>query len=307
MSPVSAPLTASISSRLSAPLRRRSPRLAVPVILSALLVACGGTGGGGISANPQGEVLLTSGLATVVSGSLETVKYRLTDMRWTVLPMAGQDPTLAATRPPVLLNQDCATAEKQDAISATPGSGSLPAGSGGSTWRCNLLVFAPQNASVDRLYDLLLTARDEAGGQVSFQRTLRVLPNPELNTDQIGSTGGQVDPFRELAITPIASVCKPGAPIRLQAIGIEPQQTSPVLYYRWQIVQGPQAVLVGSDTSTAGFIVPDVGASNLIVVELGVSRKPLTADSPAERTVRAVIHADPTFPVTQCTSIQWGS
>jgi hypothetical protein len=56
------------------------------VSAAILLLGCGGEGDGGISANSGAEVLLKAGEAGVVSGTLESVKYRLINMSWSVSP-----------------------------------------------------------------------------------------------------------------------------------------------------------------------------------------------------------------------------
>ena len=306
MSPATAPHPSPALSHAFLP----RPRVATALFLSASLVACGGTGGGGISANADGEVLLTAGQATIVGGTLESVKYRLTDMRWSVMPRARQMSNSATLSLPVLVNQDCQIAEKNDAIAITPDTSTVPGGSGGSTWRCNLALFAQHNSTTDMLYDLVLTGRNESGQHISFKRTLRIQPNPALNAGQTGidAVSGAVvnddQAFSDLAISPIASVCKPGAPLRLQAMGIDSEDLTLPLSYRWRIVQGPQAVLAGQGTATTGFIVPDEGTVSLMVIELAVSRSPLQADSPARYTARALVSSDPAYPFPQCSSIQ---
>lgn len=301
MSPATAPLPAPVSTRFFLP----QPGLAAALFLSACLVACGGTGGGGISANADGEVLLTAGQATIVGGTLESVKYRLTDMRWSLMPKADQVLTSSTTSLPVLLNQDCQIVEKNDAIALTPGTSTVPGGSGGSTWRCNLAVFAPRNSTADLLYDLLLTGRNESGQSSTLKRTLRVRPNPELNDTTTSAFVNDDKAFADLGISPIASVCKPGAPFRVQAMGISSEDLTLPLYYRWRIVQGAEAVLAGQGTSSMGFIVPDTGTASLMVIELAVSRSPLQTDSPARYTARAVLSSDPAAPFLQCSSIQY--
>lgn len=270
-----------------------------------MLTACGGTGGGGISANADGEVLLTAGQATIVGGTLESVKYRLTDMRWSLMPKADQVLTSATTSLPVLINQDCQIVEKNDVIAPTPDTSTVPGGSGGSTWRCNLAIFAPRNSAADLLYDLLLTGRNELGQSTTLKRTLRVRPNPELNDPSTGAFVNDEKAFADLGISPIASVCQPGAPFRAEAKGIDTEDLTLPLYYRWRIVQGPEAVLAGQGTASLGFMVPGTGTASLMVIELAVSRSPLQADSPARYTARAVLSSDPAYPFLQCSSIQY--
>ena len=285
MSPATAPLPAPVSTRFFLP----QPGLAAALFLSACLVACGGTGGGGISANADGEILLTAREATLVSGTLESVKYRIKDMQWSVIPLASSNPTL------FLQNQTCALAQRQDLLAPTPATSTLPAGSGSSSWRCTLMVYAEENIPVDALYELLLTGTNEAGQQISYRRTLRLKPNTSLSG---------IDPdeayLKDLTINPVATVCQPGAPIRLQASGID--TTDPGFYYRWRILQGPEIVLAGENTPTVGFITPQTAA--LTWVELEVSRSPLTSESSTRFKARAVVSTDPAYPQFVCSSIQ---
>lgn len=99
-----------------------------------MLAACGGEGDGLISANRGAEVLLKGREATVVQGTLESVKYRLTSMSWSVRPLAANNPVLSLT------NQDCAIAVKNDMLTPTPATSTSPAGSGAAPgnaiWWC---------------------------------------------------------------------------------------------------------------------------------------------------------------------------
>lgn len=285
MSPVSARPSASALPHV----RLASVPLAVTLLLTAALTACGGTGGGGIDASSSGEVLLTAREATVIGGTLESVRYRLKDMRWSLMPLAGTNPVLS------LRNQDCALTEKNDSLAPTPATGTLPAGTGGSNWRCNLIVYAEENVSTDAVYELMLSGTNEAGQTLGYKRTLRVQPNTALNN---------IDPdeayLKDLTIDPVASVCKPGAPIRLQAKGID--TADPGFYYRWRIVAGPVSVITGESTPTLGFITPKTEA--LTVVELEVSRKPLISDTSTRYKARAVVNSDPGYPYFVCSSEQ---
>lgn len=287
MSPATAPFAAPVSTLASRP----PPGLAAALVLtaSALLTACGGTGGGGISAEIDGEVLLTAREATVVSGTLESVKYQLKDMRWSVMPLASTNPVLS------LQNQDCAIALRKDLLAPTPATSTLPAGSGGSTWQCRLMVYAEENVTADALYELMLTGTNEAGLQTGYRRILRVRPNTALN----GLNPDEAY-LKSLTINPVASVCKPGSPIRLQASGID--TSDPGFYYRWRIVQGPEQELAGDSTPTLGFITPQAAA--LTVVELEVSRSPLSSASPSGFKARAVVSTDPDYFYPSCSSVQ---
>lgn len=227
------------------------------------------------------------------------------------MPKANQVLTSTTTSLPVLVNQDCQIVEKNDAVAFTPGTSTVPGGTGGSSWTCNLAVFAPDNSAANQLYDLLLTGRNELGQHTSIQRTLRVVPNPALsespsaNNTVTGTFGNDDRAFADLGISPIAAVCQPGAPFRAQAMGIDSEDLTLPLYYRWRIVQGPEAVLAGQGTATLGFIVPDASTASLMVIELAVSRTPLQADSPARHTARALVSANPAAPFLDCRSIQW--
>lgn len=255
-----------------------------------MLLGCGGEGDGSISANRGTEVLLTSGEAGVVTGTLETVKYRLTAMSWSVTPLAATNPVLS------LFNQDCAVAVKNDALTPTLATATSPAGSGGSEWQCQLSVFA-ENArmSSDALYALTLSGLNEAGRQVSQTRQLRVQPNSALN----GSTAPEGAYLQGMSVGPAASICQPGAPIRLTANGLP---TDTVFNYRWRIVQGPLVVLAGAQSAELGMVAPLVTASTHMVVQLEASVLPITPENPAVYMAKAVIHVDPTFPEERCLS-----
>lgn len=257
------------------------------VSLSALLLACGGVGQGGISANSGDEVLLTAGEAALVTGSLESVKYRLKTMSWSVMPLSATNPVLS------VLNQDCAVAVKNDALTPTLATATSPAGSGGSDWQCMLTVFAePQTMPTDALYQLSLVGVNEAGRQVSYSRQVRVQPNPALGGASPATTG-----LTGLSIDQPASICQPGAALALTGTGL-PEGT--VAHFRWRVVQGPMVVLAGADQNTVGLIAPLVTASTLIVLQLEASALPLTPDNTAVYMARAVIHADPSYPFESC-------
>ena len=151
-------------------------KLSVAVSAATLLLACGGQGDGSILANSGAEVVLKAGEATVVAGSLESVKYRLISMTWSVMPLAATNPVLT------LLNEDCEVAIKNDSLTPTLATSTSPAGSGGSDWQCKLIVSAEgQSTATDALYELILSGLNEDGGRVTYTRQLRVQPNIALS------------------------------------------------------------------------------------------------------------------------------
>ncbi|PUE49124.1 hypothetical protein B9Z47_06375 [Limnohabitans sp. 2KL-1] len=273
---------------------RRAQHAASAVLVAAMLAACGGEGDGLISANRGAEVLLKGREATVVQGTLESVKYRLTSMSWSVRPLAATNPVLSLT------NQDCAIAVKNDMLTPTLATITSPAGSGGSTWQCHLVVYAQENVTVDAVYELVLSGVNEAGQTVSYQRTLRVQP-------LTGLTGLDPDAayLQDLTIQPAASVCRPGSPIQMVAQGID--ITDPGFYYRWRVVQGPGVVLAGANTPTMGFSTPIVTEPTITVIQLEASRSPLTSQTQALYMATAVVNSDPTYPYPFCSSRQEGN
>lgn len=261
----------------------------VAVSAALMLPGCGGEGDGSISANSGAEVLLKAGEAAVVTGTLESVKYRLTAMSWSVQPRAVSNPELS------LFNQDCAVAVKNDALTPTLGTATSPAGSGGSEWSCKLVVGSKVNVNADAVYDLTLSGRNEAGRQVTYTRTLRVQPNPSLaGIEQALAVPNQ------FVIQPVSSVCQPGSSIALNAVST--RTTEPGIFYRWRIVQGPTVFLAGANTPTLGFITPLVSESTVMVVQLETSQTAFTEDTPVADSATAVIHVDPTFPLQACLS-----
>lgn len=264
-------------------------KLSVAVSAATLLLACGGQGDGSISSNSGGEVVLKAGEAAVVVGSLESVKYRLTNMTWSVMPLAATNPVLT------LLNQDCAVAIKNDSLTPTLVTSTSPAGSGGSNWQCKLTVFAEDQSTVmDALYELTLSGLNEDGRQVTYTRQLRVQPNMALN-----GTAPEGTYLKGMTVAPVASICQPGAPIRLTAVGLPADTT---FNYRWRVVQGPLAVLAGGQTAQVGLIAPVVTASTLVVVQLEASVSPMMSDNTAVYMARAVVHVDPSYPYEPCGS-----
>jgi hypothetical protein len=271
---------------------RATSAVSVAVSAAIMLLGCGGEGGGGISANSGSQVLLKAGESTVVAGTLESVKYRLTSMSWTVLPLAANNPMLT------LSNQNCAVAEKSDMLTPTPGTNSSPAGSGGSTWGCSLVVSAEAKMiTTDADYELVLSGLNEAGQRVTYKRNLRVQPNPDINA--LSPVAGYLT---GMSIQPVASVCKPGAPLALRAQGID--TGNPAFIYRWRVVQGPAVVLAGADTPTVGLIMPLVNVSTIMVIQLEASTSAITPDNTAVYMSQAVVHVDPTSPLTVCSSFQ---
>lgn len=268
----------------------RMRHAAAALSAATLLVACGGEGDGTISANNGSQVLLKAGESTLVAGTLESVKYRLTSMSWSVVPLAASNPVLS------LSNQNCVVAEKSDMLTPTPGTSTSPAGTGGSTWRCNLVVSAKaQVITTDADYELVLSGVNEAGQQVSYKRALRVQPNPAINNLDLGVTH-----LSGMTVQPLASVCKPGAPFSLQAQGID--TSNPVFNYRWRVVQGPDVVLVGADQPTVGLILPWVSASTLMVLQLEASASLIAPENPQMYSAQAVVHVDPNAPYPLCSS-----
>jgi hypothetical protein len=266
---------------------RATSAVSVAVSAAILLYGCGGEGEGGISANSGAEVLLKAGEAGVVSGTLESVKYRLTNMSWSVMPLSATNPVLS------VFNQDCAAALKNDSITPTLGTATSPAGSGGSEWQCKLTVFAEgQSMPTDALYQLTLSGLNEVGRQVGYTRQLRVQPNVALNGITPEGTY-----LKGMSVSPVASICQPGAPVRLTARGLP---TDTVFNYRWRVVQGPLAVLAGAQTAEVGLIAPVVTASTVVVLQLEASALPITAENPAVYMARAVVHVDPTYPFESC-------
>lgn len=266
---------------------RTVSQLSVAVSSATLLLACGGEGTGGISANSGAEVLLKAGEVGVVLGSLESVKYRLINMSWSIAPLAATNPDLTP------LNQDCAVAIKNDSVTPTLATASSPAGSGGSDWQCKLVVGSKVNVSTDAVYELTLSGLNEVGRWVTYQRTLRVQPNPTLS---VAETSLAVP--NNFAIEPVSSVCQPGSSIALNAVSSDTIAQS--VFYRWRIVQGPTVFLASANTAQLGFITPLVNESTVMVLQLDTSQTPFTDDTPVANSATAVIHVDPTFPFEAC-------
>lgn len=255
-------------------------RVLTAIAAAVMLVACGGEGGGGVSANSGTEVVLTAREATTIDGILESVKYRLKTMSWSITPLSPDNPALALT------NADCATALKNDMLTPTSATSSSPSGSGGSTWQCSLLVYSDQDVKIDALYRLQLSGLNEVGQQVSYQRTLRVVPNPQpINALIDGANTTQ------LRIQPQASICQPGAPLLLNAQGLE--LDGQIAFYSWRVIQGPAATLSGYETRNLGLINPMVTTPTLLVLQLAASNAPITALAPALYVATALINVDP--------------
>ena len=268
---------------------RATSAMSVAVSAAILLHGCGGEGDGGISANSGTEVLLKAGEAGVVSGALESVKYRLTSMSWSVVPLSATNPVLT------LFNQDCAVAIKNDAITPTLATATSPAGSGGSEWQCQLVVGSKVNVSTDAVYELTLSGLNEAGRQVSYKRNLRVQPNPTL----VGVVPSLAVP-NNFVIQPVSSVCQPGSSIALNAVRKDASEQT--VFYRWRMLQGPTVFLAGANTAQLGFITPLVSESTVMVAQLETSQTAFTDDTPVENSATSVILVDPAFPFEACLS-----
>jgi hypothetical protein len=267
---------------------RATSAVSVAVSAAIMLLGCGGEGGGGISAKSGSEALLKAGESTVVAGTLESVKYRLTAMSWSVLPLAAKNPVLS------LSNENCAIAEKSDMLTPTPGTNSSPAGSGGSIWACSLVVSAEAKMiTADADYELVLAGVNEVGQRVTYKQALRVQPNPDINS-LVPVTGF----LKGMSIQPVASVCKPGSALSLQAQGID--TSNPTFNYRWRIVQGPDVVLAGADKPTVGLILPQVSVSTIMVIQLEASTTAITPDNTAVYMTQAVVHVNPTTVEPTC-------
>jgi hypothetical protein len=268
---------------------RAPSALSVAVTAAILLYGCGGEGDGGISANSGAEVLLKAGAAGVVSGTLESVKYRLTNMSWSVTSLSANNPALT------LFNEDCAVAIKNDSITPTLGTSISPAGSGGSTWQCQLVVGSKVNVTTDAVYELTLSGLNEVGRQVSYKRTLRVQPNPTL----VGIETSLAVP-NNFVIQPVSSVCQPGSSIALNAVRTDASEQT--VFYRWRMLQGPTVFLAGANTAQLGFITPLLSEPTVMVAQLETSQTAFTDDTPVENSATAVILVDPTFPFESCLS-----
>jgi hypothetical protein len=213
-------------------------------------------------------------------------------MSWSVLPLAANNPVLS------LSNQNCAVADKSDMLTPTAGTSSSPAGSGGSTWGCSLVISAEAKMmTTDADYELVLSGVNEAGQRVTYKRTVRVQPNPGLNTQDL-----VVGNLKGMTIQPLASVCQPGAALSLQAQGID--INDPVFNYRWRVVQGPEVVLAGADKPQVGLILPQVSVSTIMVIQLEASTTAITPDNTAVYLAKAVVNVDPAAPFLLCSSYQ---
>jgi hypothetical protein len=268
---------------------RATSAVSVAVSAAILLYGCGGEGEGGISANSGAEVLLKAGEAGVVSGTLESVKYRLTNMSWSVMPLSATNPVLS------VFNQDCAVAIKNDSITPTLATATSPAGSGGSNWECKLVVGSKVNVSTDALYELTLSGLNEVARQVSYKRTLRVQPNPAL----VGVVPSLAAP-NNFVIQPVSSVCQPGSSIALNAVRTDASEQT--VFYRWRMLQGPTVFLAGANTAQLGFITPLVSDPIVMVAQLETSQTAFTDDTPVANAATSVILVDPTFPLESCLS-----
>jgi len=138
------------------------------VCAATLLSACGGVDDGSIGSD--GEITLRSGSQTVVPGTIETTQNLLKTMSWQVNQITPNSPVL------LLGNADCAVASKTDRIYPAPSNSTDAFVHGGSTWECTLTVTSVTPTSADNLYELLLTAKDELGRNLTYSKTLRVTP-----------------------------------------------------------------------------------------------------------------------------------
>lgn len=171
-------------------------------------------------------------------------------------------------------------------VTPTSATSSSPGGSGGSTWQCSLLVYSDQDVKTDALFRLQLSGLNEVGQQVSDQRTLRVVPNPlPINALIAGANTTQ------LRIQPQASICQPGAPLLLNAQGLE--LDAQIAFYNWRVIQGPVATLSGYETRNLGLINPMVTTPTLLVLQLAASNAPITALAPALYVATALINVNP--------------
>lgn len=83
-------------------------KLSLALSSAILLLACGGEGSGGISASNGEQVLLRAGETGVVTGTLESVKYRLTNMSWSITPLVSESTVM------VVQLETCQTAFTDD-------------------------------------------------------------------------------------------------------------------------------------------------------------------------------------------------
>ena len=149
--------------------------------------------------------------------------------------------------------------------------------------------------TTDADYELVLSGLNEAGQRVTYKRNLRVQPNPDIQ-----ALVPVLPVFKGMSIQPVASVCKPGAALSLQAQGIDTR--NPTFNYRWRIVQGPEVVLAGADKPTVGLILPLVSVSTIMVIQLEASITAITPDNTALNMTQAVIHVNPMTEEPTCTA-----
>lgn len=143
-------------------------RHVIGVCVAALLSACGGVDDGSIGS--EGEITLRSGSQTVVPGTIDTTQNLLKTISWQVNQITPNSPAL------LLGNADCAVAAKTDRIYPAPSNSTDTFVHGGSTWSCALTVTSVTPVGEDHLYELLLTAKDELGRNITYSKTLRVAP-----------------------------------------------------------------------------------------------------------------------------------
>jgi hypothetical protein len=256
------------------------------VWVAVLLAACGGEGGGDIAANSGSEVVLNAREAVAVQGTLETVKYRLQSVSWSITPLSPGNPPLT------LENSQCTTMSRNDMLTPTPATSTSPGGSGGSTVQCSLYIYSETDVSTDMLYRLQLSGLNEAGQQVSYQRNLRLKPNP-VPINSIYAVANTT----QLRVQPQVSTCQPGNPLVLDAQGLELDES--ITFYKWRVIQGPELNLVGDTTRRLGLITPMVTNPTVLKIQVAASNGPISDQSPALYVATALINVDPAQ-VTAC-------
>lgn len=116
------------------------------------------------------EITLLAGTQTVVPGTIDTTQNLLRTISWKVRQITPNSPAL------VLENADCAVAGKTDRIYPASSLATETTVHGGSTWQCALTVTSVTRTGLENSYELLLTGTDELGRNITYSKTLRVVP-----------------------------------------------------------------------------------------------------------------------------------
>jgi hypothetical protein len=259
--------------------------LLITTVAAATLTACGGGGGVDnadvaaslVTASAPDSVAMNAGDSVLMNSTAASTRDALVSMQWTAMRVTPTAPSI------LLLNSDCATAVKSQTTAKNDGGTDYTA----SAWSCSVGIKAPVSET-DYLYDMVLTASDQAGRTSSRTTRITVKGVPADPTATVDIPDGTV----ELGLPKSAIAASPNTVVDLDVNAIATPENG--LFYQWSQVSGPAVSIGGARTASAGFVLPEsIPTGSVLVFRVKAGFAPISSTYDGEAAADVVVQVVP--------------